>query len=466
MEKQPFFTVTKEEQEGRHALLTVEFDESQIQERVNQTAKQIGRKARIPGYRPGRAPARAILRYIGENSVREELAEQLVKEIYPDVLKQGDVEPSAMGKVVALELKPMKIIFKVPLAPVVKLDDGYKSVHIEKEEVEVSDEMIDDALEDLREKSAQWVPQEESGAEPGDRVTINLKVSADGEELLNQEEFEFVLEPGELFLQEFVDQLVGMKVGESKEFQLEYPDDAKVPWAGKKATFVVELLSVKKKELPELDDEFAKEVGEFESLDDLKQKLRDSFEAELESQREDKFIDEAMKALLEHVEVEYPEELLEEEMDVLLNRRKEEIKRAGWDWNAFLRISGQDEASYRESLREDAERFLKERLALKELAKREGIEISDEELDQRIEELVESSSDPKEARRLYKQDEIREMVREDMLVGKALERWLKMVAGEPEEEKPEAKEGPAEESGEKSEEEPEEEPESTEAEEK
>jgi trigger factor len=443
LKKQSFFTVKREDIEGRRALLTVEFDEAQIQERVNQTAKSMAKRVRLPGYRPGKAPVRAMLRYLGEDAVREELVEQIVKEIYLDVLKEAEVEPAARGEVQVVELKPMKLVFRVPLEPAVKLDEGYKDVHIEKAKVEVEEEMVDKAIEDIRENSAQWVPLEEDAAAPGDKITVNLKVYADGEEVLNQEELEFVLEEGGLFRQEFVDEVVGMKVGDTREFKITYPDDAKVPWAGKEATFQVELLSVNRKEVPEVNDEFARELGDFETVDDLKQHLRNSFEQELSAQAENEFTDEALKALLEHAEIEYPEEMLEEEIDHLVSRRKKEITSVGWDWDSFLRISGKDEEGYRESLRDDARRLLEERLALKEFGKLEGIEVTDDEIDERIKAFMESSKEPDKLKRLYQEEEFREAVGEDILVEKALDRWLKMVAGEPleaEEEESAAKE--------------------------
>ena len=434
MEKQSFFTVQKEELEGRHARLTVEFDENQIRERLNRTAKELAKRVRLPGYRPGKAPARAVLRYLGEEAVREKLAEQLAEEVYFDALKEAGIEPFDMGEIESVELKPMKFVFTVPLAPVVKLDDGYKSVRIEEEEVKVDDEMVDKALEGLQEESAQWVPTEEEAARPGDKITIDLKVSADGKEMLDEEELEFVLEEGGVFRQEFVDEVVGMKVGETKEFKIDYPEDAKVPWAGKEATFTVELLSVKRKEVPELDDEFAKEMGDFEDLEELKQRIRQSFEEELSTQAKNQFVEKALDALLEHAEMEYPEEMIEKELNLLVENRKKEISRMGWDWNSFLRISGKDEASFRESLREEAKRAVEERLALKELAKAENIEVSEEDVNDKIKTMLASIPDSKDTKELYENEDFREAVRGELLIEKAYDKWLEMVSGKPAEE--------------------------------
>ncbi len=421
MEERPY-TVKKEITEDRYAILTVEVDEKEVDRRIMEMAKDLRKKIRVPGYRPGKASTKAIIRYVGKEAMLEELAEKMSGEVFYSIAEEENLMP--IGKVsTKVELHPLTFVFRVPLEPEATLKEGYDQVRVEMKAKEISEEDVQAVLKDMQERSAQWVPHE-GAVEPGDMITADLVVTADGEELLRQEDWEVVLEEGGVFMPEFVEQVTGMKPGETKTFSLTYPEDAKVPWAGKDATFEVTLHSAKRKELPEIDDEFAREVSEQEDLDSLKADIRKRMTEELRKYEEDSAQNKALDALLEHAEVSYPKEAVEEQIDFILEDEKTRIKRAGWQWDVYLRISGKTEEELRESLRPTAEKVVQERAALLAFAKAEGIEISEEELNEKIEEIAESSSDPDKVREMYTKKDIRYFLEEDLLTQKAADAWF------------------------------------------
>ncbi len=427
MEEQ-FYTVQKEITEDRHAILTVSFDADEINRRVLAMAKDLRKKVRIPGYRPGRASAKAVIRYVGRETILNEMADELAKELLPEILKKEGLKPASKS-VVDTETNPFSLVFKVPLEAEAVLKEGYNQVRIEKEEPVIDDGDVQEVLEKARKQNAQWVPYEEP-LQPGDMVTMDLLVRADGEELLHQEDWEVVIEEGGVIRPEFVEQVTGMKPGETRTFNLTYPDDAKVPWAGKDATFEVTVHSVKREELPDIDDEFARSISDNEDLESLKSDVRSQMLKELREQKEREFQKKALDALLEHSEVVYSEDEVGERTDLLIAEHKSQVAKSGWKWETYLKVTGETEEKLQEEFRPLAEAEVKGRAVLKALAKAENIYLSDGELDDHIKELIEGSEDSKEAEKLYESDAIRDMVKDDMIVSKALERWLEMVSEE------------------------------------
>ncbi len=426
--EEQFYTVQKEITEDRHAILTVSFDADEINRRVLAMAKDLRKKVRIPGYRPGRASAKAVIRYVGRETILNEMADELAKELLPEILKKEGLEP-ANRSVVETEMNPFSLVFKVPLEAKAVIKEGYDQVRIEKEEPVVDEEDIQKVLEEAREQNAQWVPYEEP-LQPGDMVTMDLLVRADGAELLHQEDWEVVIKEGGVIRPEFVEQVTGMKPGETRTFNLIYPDDAKVPWAGKDATFEVTVHTVKREEFPDIDDEFARSISDKEDLESLKSDIRSQMLKELREQKERDFQKKALDALLEHSEVAYSEDEVDERINLLIAERKSEVVESGWKWETYLKVVGETEEKLKEELRPLAEARVKERAALKALAEVEHIYLSEGELDDHIKELIESSEDSESAEKLYENDVIRSMLKEDMIVSKALKRWLEMVSGE------------------------------------
>ncbi len=420
MEEERGYIVKKEFTEDHHAVLTVEFDDKEVNRRLVEMARDLRKKVRIPGYRPGKASPTAIIRHIGRDAMLEEMAEEMAEDLFSTLVEEEGLQ--VIGKVkMETKLRPFSMVFHAPLKPEGKLKEGYEQVRVEMEHTEVGEENIQEVLEEMQQANAQWVPHEEAVV-PGDQIMVDLRVTANGETVLEQEDMEFVLEPGGVFLPEFVDQVVGMKPGETRIFTIPYPEDAKVPWAGEDATFEVTIHGAKRQEIPEIDDEFARMVGQYDDLESLKAEIREKMEKEIREKEASEAESRAVGALLDYAEISYPEEAVEEYLDWMVTGEKARIEESGWRWDTYLRVIGKSHEEYRESLRPLAEKLLREKLLLLALAEAEGLVVSDEEVEERIEELAESSDNPEETRKIYTTvKRSRDLLREEILMEKALD---------------------------------------------
>ncbi|MBC8448679.1 MAG: trigger factor [Chloroflexi bacterium] len=420
--------VTSEELPDRQVALTVEVEEERAQRALQQTARRLSKRLRIPGFRPGKAPFPIVVRTVGEDHLRAEAFEAIGQQLYEEALKEAEVEAYAQGTLEEVQWDPLTFKVTVPLPPRVELGD-YHALRVAADPILVLDEEVDEALQQLRERHVEWAPVDRAAAYE-DMLVMDIVGRVGEEEIMNHQNWERVLrEESGGSLPGFDDALLGLKAGDNHSFDLAYAEGSSR--AGETVHFEVTLHGVKARELPPLDDEFAQTVGEEnETLEALREAVRENLRAqrEAESDYEGKVLD----VLVEQGRIEFPPLILEGELDDLLEDHDRLLRQQGMPLDDWLRVSGKSKEAYREEQRPQAERRLKRSLALSKLVEQEELTVKDDDVDEEIERRVAAQPDAvaERVRGLFDSPNGRQMLRKDLLTRKALLRLLTIARGE------------------------------------
>ena len=412
--------IQTERNDNHQAVLTVELDSDQLEKKKQQAARKLARSTNIPGFRPGKAPYPMVLRHVGEGRVLEDAVEALIDEVYPKVIEESGIKPYGSGKLEHLHIEetPIKAQFIVPLAPEVTIGD-YKSIRIDYQTPTITDEQVEKAIQSAREMYAQ-VEKVDRPAEENDLVNISLsgKIEGAAEEekpYIDDESFPVIIEAesadtsNEWPFPGFSRTLIGVSEDDTKTVSFSYPEDYtdeegddSVNLAGKTVHFDIAVSRVSLRTLPELNEEFFKRLGSYETMGDaengFRTQLAETSLNEYEAHYEDHIIDELLKI----AEIKYPPEAVEDEIDVLYNRLKNRLESQGIDMDVYLRVRQLEENQLRDELREMAENRLKQSLVLMQIAEQENIQVNQDAVQHELEETVNtlfSNMTQKEARR-------------------------------------------------------------------
>lgn len=424
-------TITQETLEDREVALTITVAPERVEKAMRQTARRLASQGRIPGFRPGKAPYEVILRHYGRDTVLNEVAEGLVSSIFPEALKETDLQPYAQPRLdeVALESMTFKIV--VPLVPEVELGD-YRSLRLPWVEPEVTEEQVEETLERLRRERSK--PQEvERPVAYGDIVTVDIVGTVGDDPLIDQREFAHIPNDAEGgFVPGFDAAFVDRSVGDEWEFDLTYPVDSTSKWHGQTAHFKAKLLAVKERITPALDDDFARGLGDLADLAALRERIRSDLQTQEERRAENEYTGRLVDAILEHATIEYPPVLLEQTLDEMVEERDRQMRQQGASLQAYLELNQLDRSAYREQLRPQAERRAQVGLALGKLVDLEGIEVSDEDVEAELERMGSGLRDDMQDtwQELSHSDEFRRHVRTDLLTQRALEHLRAIARGE------------------------------------
>ncbi len=436
--------VTTKTLDNCEVLMTVEIDDRQRDEILKKAARKIAREVKIPGFRPGKAPYRLILSRFGEEAIQEEAMDHLTQTVYKRAIKEAGIEPYALATMEEIEWNPLVMQIKVPTEPVVELGD-YNAMRLEAEAVEVSDDEVAHQLEQLAERYTTFEPVERA-AQLGDMVSVAIseKDIASGEVLDEDREMEITLEErgddaSELDL---LTPLTGMSEGQEKTFthtfSKNYPEKK---YAGKEIEFHVLVNTVKAKEEVELDDDFAMTVGDFDTLDELKEKLREDIAAQKQYEVDGELIERAVAKLVEEAKtIKWPPVVEEEELDNAIKNQEFKLEQKGLNLNAMLSAEQKTLEEYREELREQVRENLKTGFALSKLVELEGLQVDGDEITQQAEWMIAMSGGSQEARKVYTSQEGVRVIANNILTDKARRRLLAIVKGEAEVEETEAEE--------------------------
>ena len=296
--------VTTAELERCEVLLTIEFEPQKEQDLLKQAAKRIARKVRIPGFRPGKAPFNTIVRRFGIEAVQQEALEDIDK-LIKNALDEADLQPFAQMHLEDVGWDPLTIKLNVPTQPKVELGD-YRDLRLEWEPVEVTDEDVEKTLKAVQDQNATWTPVERP-SQIGDLISM-IVTEKDGDQVLVEEEsVEYELTPLEEADKDkqpdLTTPLLGLSAGDIKTFTITYPEDFNNDqYAGKEIIFDVEVSGVKIKELDPLDDEFAQQVGDFETLAELKEDIYNTLKRQRQQQRDSELGAELLDKIIEGVE--------------------------------------------------------------------------------------------------------------------------------------------------------------------
>ncbi len=425
--------VTKDSVTTTEITLTISMDADDEEPFLNRSYKRVASRVRIPGFRPGKAPRSVIENHLGREALVQEALEFMIPESLDKVLKDEDIKAFMEPQLEVIDMAPVSFKAVVPLEPIVDLGE-FQSIRLQREAVEVTDEQVEHVLEDLRFEAAPWEPVERPLAF-GDLVSMNVKGTIEGDGVIDDQGIDFVPQvDNNLPFPGFSVYLEGMTEGQTKEFTLPVPDDyPQENYAGKECRFNVEILAVKEKILPELDDEFAKGVREgFETLealsDHVRQRLNDEGEA-AETRRLERSSLEELKKL---AKIEASELVYQRELDLMYEERQRSLRNQRMDMEHYLSHVGQTEEELREQMKPQAEERLNTMLLLRKLADVENIDVSDEDVDAEIGNLISTTGGDSEAsmKQALNSENAKESIRSSLMNRKIMARLVEIVQGE------------------------------------
>ena len=386
-----------------------------------QTAKYFN----IPGFRKGKAPMKIVEKYYGESIFYEDAFNEILKEEYDKELKENDITAVSYPEFDIKQMEKGKdLIFTatVQVKPEVKLGK-YKGIELKKVEYTVKDEDIDHELGHMQERNSRIVTVEDKPVEKGNIAVIDFEGFVDEKAFEGGKAEGYELEIGSnTFIPGFEDQIVGMKAGEEKDVKVKFPDEYfSKDLAGKDATFKVKVNEIKKKELPELDDEFAKETSEFDTIAELKADITTKLEAANAERADREFEEAVINAVAENAKVEIPAVMVEKEVDKMVQNLQQRLQYQGLNLEQYFQFTGTDEEKMREYMRENAATKVKVDLVLEAVEKAENIDATEEEIKEKAVEVAKmysASEDDKMVELLMQSQQA--ALRSDVITNKAV----------------------------------------------
>ena len=402
--------------------LEIAVSAEQLEEAVQKVFASKAKDINVPGFRKGKAPRKIIEKMYGEGVFLEDAVNELYPQVYSEAIEEAGIEPVARADVEMLTLdKAEGFTFKatVTVKPEVSVKD-YKGVNAEKNIYPVTDEAVAGELERMRERGARIVAAEGRSAASGDMVTIDFEGFIDGEAFPGGKGEDHQLTLGSnSFIDTFEEQIVGRNVGDEFEVNVTFPENYHAEeLKAKPAMFKVKLSEIKYKELPELDDEFAKDVSEFDTLDELKEDIRKKQQESAANRSQNELENALVDKVLEGFEAEVPEVMYENRIDEMVRDFEMRLRSQGMQIDMYLQYTGMDMESFRKGFREEAERQVKIRLALEKIVELEAIEAAAEEIEAEYNKAVESSGMPIERVKMFLSEED---IKRDVAATKAID---------------------------------------------
>jgi len=383
---------TAERTEKNTVVMEVEVDAERFDKAIHKAYKKLVKQVNVPGFRRGKAPRRVMENYIGKAALYNEAVELVVPEAYVEALEQTGVEPIAQPEVELVHVEegePVKFKATVKVKPEVELGQ-YTGLEVTEVPVEVTGEEVDRELEGLRNKYAQLVNVEEGTVQKGDMATIDFTGRVDGEEFEGGKASDYVLEIGSgSFIPGFEEQLEGMAAGETKVISVTFPEDYhNKELAGKEAEFTVTVKALKRKELAPLDDEFAKDVSEFDTLEELRADVLNNLKKAAEERAEQAKRTEVVSKAVDNAQVELPEEMVNDQVESMVKDMERSLMMQGLSMENYFKYTDSNLEQLKENFRPEAERTEKTALVLDAIAKKEGIEVTEEDVEKKIKEMA------------------------------------------------------------------------------
>ena len=383
---------TKKEEANAYELV-VSVDGETFEKAINKVYKKEVKKINIQGFRKGKAPRRIIEKMYGT----EVFYDDAMQDCYPEALyaaaEEAGVKIVAVESLEAIEASAEGFTFKAQVIVEPEMEiDGYKGIEIEKKSTEVTDELIEKEIEQVRERNSRLVTVEDRAAENGDTAVIDFEGFVDGEafEGGKSEGYNLSLGSGN-FIPGFEEQIVGHKAGEEFSIFVNFPEEYQAEeLQGKEAEFKIVLHEIKTKELPEVDDEFVQDVSDKETLDEYKEELRETVGKRLVDEAEKDVDDKIAEKLMELVQGEIPEAMYENQTNEMIREFEGRLRSQGLDMDTYMRYMGMDVNALKGMYRTDAEKRVKLRLALETIAKKENIEVTEADLDEEYGKLAET----------------------------------------------------------------------------
>lgn len=383
-------TATWEKKEGNQGVLSVTVPAKKVDQAIDQAFKKVVKQVNIPGFRKGKVPRQIFEQRFGVEALYQDAVDILLPEAYGEAIEETGIKPVDQPEIEVNQIekgKDLKFDATVTVQPEVKLGE-YKGLEIEKQNADLTDEELQEAIDHSLGHLAEMVIKEDGSVEEGDTVNIDFDGYVDGEQFEGGQAEGYDLEIGSgMFIPGFEEQLVGLKTGDEKDVKVTFPEEYHAEeLAGKEATFKVKINEIKYKNVPELDDEIANELdSDADNVEQYKENLRKRLSEEKKVNAENAEKEEAINKAVNNAEVDIPEAMINNELDRMMQEFAQRIQQSGLNLETYFQISGQDESQLREQMKDDAEERVKTNLTLNAIANAEEVEATEEDIDKELE---------------------------------------------------------------------------------
>ena len=418
-------SVQVEKLEKNMAKLTVEVSAEDFKAAIKKAFNKNKNRFAIPGFRKGKAPQAMIEKMYGEGVFYEDAADEAINASYAEAMKESGLDIVSRPEVTIEKIgkdEPFVYSALVAVKPEVTLGQ-YKGVEVEKADASVSAEDVEAELKKVQEQNARLLTVEDRGVEDGDQTVIDFEGFVDGKGFEGGKAEDYPLTIGShSFIDTFEEDLIGKKIGEECEVNVTFPTEYHAAdLAGKPATFKVTVKEIKVKELPELNDEFASEVSEFDTLDeykkDVEKKLAEKKEIEANSKNEDAVV----AKVVENATMEIPDKMIDAQAENMVQDMARRMQSQGLSLDMYLKYTGMTVEQMKEQARPDAEKRIRTRLVLEAVAKAENIQISDEKVDEEVAKMAEAYKMEVEKLKSYMSESDVKQMKEDLAVQQAVD---------------------------------------------
>ena len=426
--------ITQEKLPASQIGLEIEISAETSQKTYEKVVQNLARTVNIPGFRKGKVPRQILVQRLGSQRIKAAALEEIIQKTLEEAVKQESIDSLGNYQLrsnfdeLLVQYKPGETLTfsaSVDVPPTVELGEEYKNLSVKAEETTYDPTEVDKFLEQRRQEQATLVPVEERPAQMGDVVVVDYQGRSpaaegeEGEEISGTQakDFQVELEEGR-FIQGMVEGIVGMRPEETKKVAVTFPEDyPREDLANQPAIFTITLKEIKEKELPELDDDFAQEASEFETMAQFRESLETQFQEKAEKETKNSINEAIIKQLVQVASLELPETMIKEEVDAMLTQTAMQMQQMGIDVNQLF--TAESVPQMRERSRPEAIVRLKQDRILKEIGKRESLEVEPEAIEAKITEIQEQLSDQQ-----LDLDRLRTLVQEDLLKEKTLD-WLR-----------------------------------------
>ena len=391
---------TMEKLSSNKVRLDFVVEAARFEEAMEKAYRKNRSRLNIPGFRKGKAPRKVIEMQFGEGVFYEDAIDELFPSVYSEAIKEHGVEPVDRPEFNLKTIgsgKDLEFSVEVFVKPDVTLGQ-YKGVAVHKNHTEVTEDDVKAEIERARERASRYIDIDGRAAKLDDQVTIDYEGECDGEKFEggSAKDYRLVLGSGN-FIPGFEDQLVGAEVGSTVDVNVTFPEDYHAEnLKGKKATFKVTVKAIQEKDVPALDDEFAKDVSEFDTLEEYRKDLTEKMTKSAQQRDDYAFENDVIEKVTENATVDIPAAMVEERVDERINEFAMNMRRQGLDMDTYMKYTGQTMDAMRETLKEGAEKDVKTRLVLEAICDAEKIEPTKEEVDAEIEKYAENMGDNKQ----------------------------------------------------------------------
>jgi trigger factor len=423
--------VTKESVTATELTVSIMMDAEDEDPFLQRSYRRTVGRLNIPGFRKGKAPRAIVESYVGRESLIQEALEFMIPETLDKVLRDEDIQAFMEPQIEVTEIEPVSFKALVPLEPQVDLG-GFRDIRLEKEDYEIGEDRVIEVLEQLRAEAAPWEPAERP-VEFGDLLNLNVSGSIEGESVVDDKEVDYIPQTENVLpFPGFADYLLGMSEEETKEFVLTLPEDYPRPqYAGKDCNFYVEVISIKQKTPPDLDDEFAKGVGEgYEDLQELRAHVKERLEQESEAEAVRKLEQESLDELVKVSTVQASDLLYQREVEMMQGERERSLQNQRIPMDAYLNYIGQTAEEFQEQMRPSAEERLTRYFVMRKLAEEENLTVDSEEIQAEIDNMVSAAGESEDAmRKALSSQNALDNLHSSLINRKVMQRLLEIVQG-------------------------------------